>query len=670
MQGDMIVPTRILLTCACLLLPLTQSLSAAEHPLQFTARTVSGEQFRLAQAASESAGQQLTVVSFLGTECPMARIYGPRLNQMAKDFQSADVRFVAIDSNRQDSFGDLQQFVNDFGITFDVIHDKQNKIADRFEATRTPEVFLLNSKLDVLYHGRIDDQYEPGINRAAPKRADLKIAITEALAGQPVTLPRTTALGCFIGKVPESKSTPIVDNDITYTQHVVPVLQQHCIECHREGEIGPFAMDSYGSVAGWADTMLETIDNGRMPPWHADPAHGNFANARHMSAQDRRIIHDWIAGGLQKGDDSDLPEPVEWVNDWQLEREPDQVVIMRDRPFTVPADGVVEYQYFVADPGFEEDKWIRAAQVVPGNRSVVHHAIVFVRPPDGARMRGVGWLGAYVPGQRLVPMPPGRARKIPAGSKLVFQMHYTPNGRVQEDRSQVGLLFANEKDVTDEVLTVIGINQEFEIPPGAAQHPVQAKVDGLPAQGELLAATPHMHYRGKAFKLFATEDDSQLMLNVPNYDFNWQHTYVLEEPVPLQNLTTLRFEAVFDNSSGNPFNPDPAEWVTWGDQTWEEMAIAFFEVSEPREKQTPASPAADKVDAIAAHAHQKAQAQKIDAYVKRALAAMDTDQDGVITKEETAIIVRRFGNFGRFDKNGDGVVSERELRKSAEEIYK
>jgi len=179
-----------------------------------------------------------------------------------------------------------------------------------------------------------------------------------------------------------------------------------------------------------------------------------------------------------------------------------------------------------------------------------------------------------------------------------------------------------------------------------------------------------MHYRGKAFRLFASQDDSQVMLNVPNYDFNWQHTYVLEEPIPLQNLTTLRFEAVFDNSSGNPFNPDPSEWVTWGDQTWEEMAIAFFEVSEPRDQQSQTSPTTGTKQEKSAEARAKAQAEKIDAYIQRALAAMDTDQDGVITKEETAIIVRRFGNFKRFDKDGDGIISEQELRTSAEEIYK
>ncbi|MEZ6133217.1 MAG: redoxin domain-containing protein [Planctomycetaceae bacterium] len=633
--------------------------------LSFTARTVTGESIHVGKNGTDTAATPLTVVCFLGAECPMARIYGPRLTKLADEFRERGVQVIGVNSNRQDSFGDIKRYVDELHVTFPFVHDKDNVIADQFGATRTPEVFLLNQQLEVLYHGRIDDQYEPGVNRAAPKRQDLHIAITEALAEKPVTIAKTTALGCVIGRVRQRSSSEIVQNDITYSKHVVPVLQQHCVECHRAGEIGPFAMDSYGEVAGWADTMLETIDNGRMPPWHADPDHGSFQNSRHMPDADKQILRDWIAGGLKKGDDADLPEPVQYVDGWQLEREPDQIIEMRNRPFMVPADGVVEYQYFVVDPGFTEDKWITAAQVVPGCRAVVHHAIVFVRPPDGARFRGVGWLGAYVPGQRMIPLPKGRARKIPAGSKFVFQMHYTPNGRIQEDTTQVGLLFGNEDEVTHELYTLMGIDQEFEIPPGADHHVVKASVPWLPEHGELLAATPHMHYRGKSFRLLTDDNHSQPLLNVPNYDFNWQHTYVLQEPIPLNNIDTLSFEAVFDNSAGNPFNPDPSEWVTWGDQTWEEMAVAFFEVAEPRQKPATNRPAASEVTA-----NDRQRQQKIDAYLKRAYAAMDTDGDGIITKGETAIIVRHFGHFGNFDRDGDGIVTDTELRELAERIYR
>src|SRR5690606_7556489 len=184
------------------------------------------------------------------------------------------------------------------------------------------------------------------------------------------------------------------------------------------------------------------------PPWSADATSARFANARHMPEADKQILRDWVAGGMKRGDPQKLPEPIEYLSGWQLPREPDVILPMRDRPYRVPAEGTVEYQYFVVDPGFEEDKWILGAQITPGARSVVHHAIAFLRPPDGVPMRGIGWLTAYVPGQRLVPLPPGHARKVPAGSKIVFQMHYTTNGREQDDLSSVGIVFADPDEVT------------------------------------------------------------------------------------------------------------------------------------------------------------------------------------------------------------------------------
>ncbi|MEZ6079412.1 MAG: hypothetical protein R3C56_28210 [Pirellulaceae bacterium] len=218
------------------------------------------------------------------------------------------------------------------------------------------------------------------VARAAASRQDLRIAIEELLSGKPISIPATNALGCIIGRVPHVETIDQVANSTTYTNQVARVLQQHCVECHRSGEIGPFAMDRYEEVVGWAETMMETVEQGRMPPWHADPQFGSFANARNMPEEDKQILRDWIDGGLQRGDDADLPAPLEFTDGWNMPRTPDLEIGMRDRPFVVPKDGVVEYQYFVADPGLTEDTWVTAAQVIPGKRSVVHHAIVFVRP--------------------------------------------------------------------------------------------------------------------------------------------------------------------------------------------------------------------------------------------------------------------------------------------------
>lgn len=599
------------------------------------------------------------VVCFLGAECPMARVYAERLEEMSADWAGREVTFIGVNSNRQDSIADVRRYVDVHGVTFAFVKDKDNVLADRFGATRTPEVFVLDQQLNVRYRGRIDDQYAPGVSRHQPQSQDLRRALEELTTGQDVSTPSTEATGCLIGRV--TRDAAPTKNDVTYAKDVVPVLNRHCRECHRDGEIGPFAMSSYDEVAGWADTMMETIDNGRMPPWHADPQHGDFANARHMTDAEKQTIRDWIAGGTQPGDLASLPPAPTFDTGWQLGREPDKVVAMRDRPFVVPRDGVVEYQYYVADPGFTEDTWVTAAQVRPGARSVVHHAIVFIRPPDGTPMRGVGWLSSYVPGQRLVPFPPGRARLIPAGSRLVFQMHYTPSGKQVEDITEVGLYLANDpSEITHEVVTLLGLNQEFTIPPGAADHRVEADVGWLPDEGELLGIAPHMHFRGRSFRVFEPGRKQAPLLSVNQYDFNWQHTYVFERPLAVRDLAGLRFEAGFDNSPGNPFNPNPDEFVTWGDQTWEEMAVAFYEVSMPRDASWNGRRMGQDGDGDRPPQDRE---QLIADWMK-----LDANGDGRIVRDEAPIVVRFF-TFGGLDRDDNDAIDEDELRRGVRRLF-
>jgi hypothetical protein len=572
------------------------------------------------------------------------------------------VHFVGVNSNRQDSVTDIREYVRTYQVRFPVLRDVGNKVADQYDATRTPEVFVLNESLDIIYHGRIDDQYAPGVNRSKPQRRDLHAAISEWIAGQPVTVSETDAPGCLIGRV-RNKQKP-VENGITFAKHVAPMLHTHCIECHRSGEIGPFAMDDYDEVAGWAETMLETIDDGRMPPWHADPKYGHFQNERRMPDADKQILRDWIAGGMPPGDLSETPELPAIVEGWQMSKEPDVVLEMRNRPFTVAAEDTVEYQYFVVDPGFTEDKWISEARSVPGNRSVVHHIIVYIRPPELSQFSGIGWLTAYVPGARPVTLPKGRARLIPAGSKLVFQMHYTPNGEEQDDTSKLGLIFADESEVTHEVYTIAGVDQEFEIPPGEARHVVHSSVARLPRDAELLGIAPHMHYRGKSFKLWDGDGaDANVLLNVPAYDFNWQHVYQLKNPLPLNEVDRLRFDVVFDNSESNPFNPDATKWVTWGDQSWEEMAIGFFDVAVPRGTKGTRDTRRKTADTGA-----PTRQQKIDDYVAAFMKTLDADGDGQVIRSETPIVVRR-RSFYRFDANQDGIATRSEIVELAEKLY-
>ena len=647
-------------------LPAAESSGNAIAPpllqLDFSLPSASGDVFDLKTTSTA----RLRVVCFLGCDCPVAKLYAPRLKDLAQQFASQEVEFVGINSNPQDSLAKLAHYAKEHGLddsslAFPMLKDHDGQVALRLGATRTPEVFVIDSLGQVIYQGRIDDQYRPGVVTDQPTRDDLRIAIEEHLSGKAVSVPTTTAAGCRI-----AKRRPIDPSaDVTYTRDVSKILNQHCVECHRSGEIGPFALTDYDEIVGWADMMVEVIDNNRMPPWHASDDHAKFVNSRRMSEAEKETIRRWVQAGAPFGDASEVEASQVFPSGWQI-GEPDLVVPMAGEPFTVPAGGTVEYQYFVVDPGFTEDRWVTAAEVVPGNRAVVHHGIAFVRPPDGIRIDGMGWLSAYVPGQRMPPPEPHRARKIPAGSKIVFQMHYTPTGKIEQDLSKIGLIFAKPDEVKEELLTIIGINQAIEIMPWQSDVAVDGETNHVPVQGRLLAMSPHMHLRGKAFQVqIGRAGEDAVLLDVPHYDFNWQHTYLLEEPIELDSIDWLTFTATYDNSTKNPFNPDPKEFVTWGDQTWEEMAIVFYEVARPVDSKNwrrigtegrlsnppptpqPSSPVT-KEDA-------KRQTQ-VDQFFND----LDRNGDGVVVYDEVDRAVQ-LRLFRRIDRNGDRSIDRQEV---------
>lgn len=592
----------------------------------------------------------LRVICFLGCDCPVAKLYASRLTALSARFAGQGVEFIGVNSNPQDPLEKLSGFAQTHQLEFVMLKDHDGQVAQQLGATRTPEVVLLDRLGQVRYRGRIDDQYRPGVVTDAPTREDLALAIEQALRGDAVEVPVTQAAGCLI-----ARRRPIdPDSEITFTKQVSRILNRHCVECHRAGEIGPFALTDYDEVVGWTDMMLEVIEQQRMPPWHASDLHGSFANARRMPEEDKQTLRAWVDAGAPFGDASDLPPPAVFASGWQAGVEPDQIVPMASTPFTIPASGTVDYQYFIADPGFTEDRWVKAAEIVPGNRGVVHHGIVFIRPPDGVRLDGLGWLTAYVPGQRMPPPNGHQARKVPAGSKLVFQMHYTPNGKVENDLTRLGLVFADPEQVTEEVITLVGINQGLEIPPGEPAVNVEGQTDRFPAGSQLLAISPHMHLRGKAFQVRVRQgEQAEILLDVPHYDFNWQHTYLLESPLSLDAIDALEFTATYDNSTDNPFNPDPTEFVTWGDQTWEEMAIVFYEVARPRHgsgKRLGTDRKPDPAD----------QESRIRSSADQFFQDLDRDRNGLIEYEEVDRAVQ-LRLFQRIDGNADRVVDRDEL---------
>ena len=622
---------------------------AAEGQAAKTVEDFQLKDFRGAEhALSDYQDSKIVVLAFLGTECPLAKLYGARLAELAKEYEPSGVQFLGVNANMQDSITEIAAYARVHEIDFPILKDVGNELADKLGAVRTPEVFVLDSNRAVRYHGRIDDQYGVGYARERAQKTDLKAALDELLAGKEVTTPETQPVGCHLGRIRKAdESAPVTDSN-----QIARILENRCVECHRDGEIAPFALTDYDEVAGWAPMIEEVVREGRMPPWHASKEHGTFENNREMSDDEKRALYAWVQAGAPEGDPQQLPEPRTWQAGWQLAREPDFVAPITEEPFRVKADGELRYQWFQIDPGFKEDKWVSAVEIQPGNRAVVHHVLMFAGTRDdiGEHFRGgaAGYDGIFVPGQRVRPYPDGMARRIAAGSQLIFQVHYTPNGSEQFDQSRVGMLFVDPKDVEYEVRTASAVNSDLRIPPHAANYQVEAASSRLPANARLMSLTPHMHLRGKSFRYEAVAPDGERerLLEVPRYDFNWQTAYRLAEPMPLSEGTRLHCVAHFDNSADNLNNPDPTKRVRWGEQTWDEMMIGYFDYVVPVGASSP--PTAEN--------REKQRAQDL-------FDRLDKNVDGKVVVEE---VPGRFqALFTQLDKNKDEALSLEELSEVA-----
>lgn len=576
----------------------------------FTLRDFHGREYSL----SDFSEAPYVVVTFLGNECPLAKLYASRLVRLAKDYADRDVAFVAINSNVQDTPTEMAAFAENHKLNFPLLKDAGNVVADQIGAQRTPEVFVLDENRVIRYRGRIDDQYgaqnQPRIDVT---RRDLAVALDELLAGQPVSIPDTVTPGCIIGRVRDVQP----QGDITYSEHVAEILNRRCVECHREGELAPFPLTSYEDVIGWSEMIVEVVSQGRMPPWFADPRYGEFSNDCSMSEEEKQTLYTWVNNGSPQGDPAATPASPEFTQGWNI-GEPDAVYTMPE-PYTVQADGTIDYQYFTIDPQLTEDVWVTAAEARPDNTSVVHHIVLFALPPGGGgfgggdrargdenrrgerddadegerrsrrgegRRRGGGGEGAiaggqliaiYAPGMPAWQYPEGMALEVKKGSTFVIQMHYTACGSEQQDQSYIGLKFAKPGEVKQSIRNGMALNVGFEIPPHDNDYVVTSKTRFL-RNTTLLQLFPHMHYRGKAFKFEAQYPDgtSEVLLDVPNYDFNWQLRYDLAEPKHLPRGTTMVCTAHYDNSADNLFNPDPSETVGFGLQSFEEMMVGYY----------------------------------------------------------------------------------------------
>lgn len=385
---------------------------------------------------------------------------------------------------------------------------------------------------------------------------------------------------------------------VTFHKNVAPILQARCQACHRPGEAAPMPLITYRETRPWAKAMKAAVLTRKMPPWFAEPGVSHFKNDRTLAKQEIDTLVEWADKGAPEGNPDEAPPPLVFTTGWSI-GQPDQVFEM-PQAFEVPSTGIVDYQWVLLPTRFAEDKWIRAIELRPGNRGVVHHIAAFARrggskwlaeakpgvpvpkAPGGPEAgQSDGLIGEYVPGLPAKPFPDGSALFLPAGSEIVLQLHYTPNGKAASDRSKLGLIFASEQPRSR--FFYFGVtNMTFVIPPGEANHSVTARVT-LGADVRLIDLQPHMHLRGKSFEFRAVYPDGsqEVLLRVPRYDFNWQLTYEVAGEKILPRGTRIEATAIFDNSPNNPRNPNPEAEVRNGDQTTDEMMAGVMHLALP-----------------------------------------------------------------------------------------
>jgi hypothetical protein len=408
-----------------------------------------------------------------------------------------------------------------------------------------------------------------------------------------------------IGVISRDSPAGSTDAAPTFYRDVLPILQRHCQVCHRAGEIGPMPLITYEDTKPWAKSIAQRTRTRNMPPWFADPGFGKFSNDVSLSSAEIETLTRWAEARTPEGDPHDAPPAPHWTEGWNISP-PDKVISM-PKPVAIPATGDVEYTYEIVPTGFTEDKWVQMAEVRPASRDHVHHAVVYIRPPNSNWLRGApigtpfsatslqdemlrhqahstdsDMLLVYAPGSAPDQWPKGMAKFIPAHSDLVFQMHYTTNGRAAADQTTLGMVLARDAPAQRVItLQLANDHDSIPIPPNTDNYRVEVR-GTLPNDATLMSFFPHMHLRGKRFEYNIVHDDGSLetLLRV-NYDFYWQLSYRLAEPRRLKAGTKLQAVAWYDNSRNNPHNPDPDSPVRWGDQTYNEMMVGFFDIAVP-----------------------------------------------------------------------------------------
>lgn len=617
--------------------------------LQFT--DINGNTYKLSQWAKQKA----VVLAMTGTGCPLCLKYSPSLASLEDHYRDRGVQFVFVNPNSSEQGKRSHDAVKEHGFDGVYVSDPDSQLCRALQAQTTTEIFVLDSARTLIYRGAVDDQYGFAYSLDSPRRTYLRDALEAVLSDSQPALTATTSPGCeLFYDQPTAPST----TEVTYHNQVARIIQANCVECHRTGGIAPMPFEHYAEVKDYAGMIRNVVDRGIMPPWFADDSAATtkhqirWANDRSLTNVEEEQLKTWVANGAPEGNPDDAPLPRTFPDGWLIGK-PDDVWEF-DRPVSVKATGQMPYQYVTVETELEEDKWVQAIEIRPSDPSVVHHVIV----TTGSLPREEdGFWAAYVPGNGSVVYPEGYARHLPKGTRLRFQMHYTPNGKATQDATRIGVVYCDAPP-EHEVRVMAIADRGLRIPARASHHPVDKTIT-LPFDAEILSMMAHMHVRGSAAKFEHQEKGSETstLLNIPNYDFNWQLRYQLAEPLQLSRSDRLKFTAWYDNSPENPANPDPDTAVKWGRQTTEEMHIGYMEYAVPGLKPGESPPGTGRGrNASALVARSK----------RQRFAQLDSNDDGFITRDEVRQN-RRLGTqvalrlFDQLDVNKDDQVDLKEF---------
>jgi hypothetical protein len=581
--------------------------------------------------------------------CPIVRNMLPDLRKIRARFGD-NVEFKLINSSLQDNYASIRQEVADFGIDFPVLVDETQLIGEVLELDRSGEVLVIDTgNWNIIYRGPVNDRVGYEVQRDEARENYLAEALEAVIDGRPVVVPQRDTFGCLIN-FPE-RGQKSEHAQISYTETIVPILKERCVSCHVPNGIGPWAMTSYDMVKGFSPMIREVIRTRRMPPWEVDTSLTGIHNARGLTVEERKTLVHWIEAGSPRGDGDDpllAVKPLE--KGWPL-GEPDLVV--EGPAFTVPATGIIEYQYPAIPNPLNRDVWVRAVSIQPGETKAVHHVLIGTSeqeiPAGEQRLDAVfqNYLMGYAPGAESYVYPEGTGVLVKAGGQIHLQMHYTSYGRESTDVSKVALYFHDEVP-TYNLRQQVVIGFDLQIPPGEARHEERAYFE-FDQPAIIYSLFPHAHYRGveTRFDVHLPDGTVEPLLHIPRYDFNWQHTYTLAEPVKVPAGSRLVHRSVYDNSAANPANPDPARSVSWGLQSKDEMLYGGFFFR--WENGTSDNPVHDE----------------LNFQIAQFYGALDNDFNGTLELNEMPRWLRQpfeAGQLAQFDTNNDNALSHPEYR--------